>query len=138
MPTSGPLPSECPFALLRDAPAAESACALDPVTSTAVLMYGSQAVIERVASHPGAIGYVSAGYLALAQGTDLPVRVVAVEGVPPEPSRLSDGSYPLVRPVYLLAPHEPMGAARLFVDFCLSPQGQALVAQGYAPVRPRR
>ena len=51
---------------------------------------------------------------------------------------LADGSYSLWRPFLLVAPAEPTGAARLFVDFCLGREGQALVAECCAPVRPER
>jgi phosphate transport system substrate-binding protein len=101
----------------------------DPVTPTAVVMPGGTAVIAFVAKHPGAIGYVSQGLVSPK------VRAVPIEGLAPVPELIADRSYPLVRPLYLVAPQEPTGVARQFVDFCLSAEGQAIVAQRYAPVR---
>ena len=123
-----------------------SLCEGDPVTSMAVVMLGSAAVIEFVATHPGAIGYVSHGTLsAQARWSVAPpqsvaaaqVRAVHVEDVPPDPKHIADGSYYLSRPFFLVALQEPTGSARLFVDFCLSAEGQATVAQQYLPVRER-
>jgi phosphate transport system substrate-binding protein len=99
------------------------------VSSTAVVMPSSQAVIEYVATHPRAIGYVSMGYLSPQ------VKALAVEGVMPTTARVTDGSYHLTRPLYLVAAREPRGEARAFVEFCLSPAGQAVVGERYGPVK---
>jgi phosphate transport system substrate-binding protein len=101
----------------------------------AVLMLSSADVVAYVAAHPGAIGYLSAGYLAFQTAPGPPVRALRVEGVPPTPAQVGAGSYRLTQPLFLVAPDEPTGAARWFVDLCLGAEGQALVAQGYAPVR---
>ncbi|MCR4405621.1 MAG: phosphate ABC transporter substrate-binding protein [Anaerolineae bacterium] len=99
------------------------------VTSTAVVMPSSQAVIEYVAGHPLAIGYVSMGCLSPG------VKALAVEGIAPTPTHVKDGSYHLTRPLYLVAAHEPQGEIRAFVDFCLSPAGQAIVGKRYGAVK---
>ena len=99
------------------------------VTPMAVVMPGSEAVVEYVAAHPGAIGYVGQAYVSDQ------VRAVEVEG---RSSQVVDGQvpdYPLVQPLLLAAMEEPSGPARQFVDFCLSPEGQAIVAKKYVPVR---
>jgi phosphate transport system substrate-binding protein len=112
-------------------------CEVDPVTSTAVLRLGSAAAVEYVAGHPAAIAYVAHGVLATAASanTDAPVKALRIEGTPPTPVYVADGSYRLSLPLYLAAPDEPSGAARQFVDYCLSARGQALVARQYVPVR---
>ena len=97
------------------------------VTFTAVVMPSSEAVIEYVARTPGAIGYVSSlrpGEL-LADG----VRVPLVEGAPPTPGGISDGSYPISRPLYLAAATEPTGEAREFAQWVLGPEGQAVIGR---------
>ena len=104
-------------------------CDTDPVTPTAVVMPGSADVVAYVAAHPGAIGYVGQGYLSLQ------VKAVRIEGVSLTPERIREGEYPLVQPLYLLALEEPTDAARSFIDFCLSSEGQAIVAREYVPVR---
>jgi phosphate transport system substrate-binding protein len=91
-------------------------------------MVGSEAVVDYVAAHPGAIGYVSQGEVSTQ------VAAIQVEGIDPTPSGI-EGGYPLLQPFFLVARQEPVGAARAFVDFALSPPGQALVGRRYVPVR---
>jgi phosphate transport system substrate-binding protein len=105
------------------------ACQADQVTPTAVIMVDSDAVVTYVQDHPGAIGYVSQAY-ASSQ-----VQAVSIEGLEPSPADIRKGGYLLVEPFFLISLREPDGPPRAFVDFCLSAEGQAIVAQEYVPVR---
>jgi phosphate transport system substrate-binding protein len=104
-------------------------CETAPVTSMAVLMPSSAAVVDFVAAHPGAIGYVSRGHVGPQ------VKTVSIEDMPPTPEHVADGSYHLSQPIFLIAPREPTGVVRQFVDFCLGTEGQKIVAEKYVPVR---
>jgi phosphate transport system substrate-binding protein len=95
------------------------------VTFTAVVMPSSDAVVEYVARTPGAIGYVSS--LRLGGLLAHSVRVPLVEGALPTPGGISDGSYPISRPLYLAAATEPAGEARDFAQWVLGPEGQAVI-----------
>jgi phosphate transport system substrate-binding protein len=106
-----------------------SPCPVGPVTSTAVVMPGSAAVVDYVSAHPGAIGYVSQGALSTQ------VKAIRVEGVEPTSDAIEEGGYPFVQPFFLVASREPVGTARQFADFALGPVGQALVRRRYRPVR---
>jgi phosphate transport system substrate-binding protein len=117
-----------PEELAEDAVGVE-ACQGDQVTPTAVIMVGSEAVVAYVQAHRGAIGYVSQAYASM------PVKAVSIEGLDPSPAEIQAGSYLLAEPFFLVAPREPEGLARAFVDFCLSAEGQAIVAKEYVPVR---
>ena len=99
------------------------------VTPTALVMPGSQALVDYVATHPKAIGYVSIGYLSEK------VKALAVEGVTPTPETASEGTYHLTRPLFLVALEEPDGAPRSFVDFVLGSEGQEIVERRYGRVR---
>ena len=99
------------------------------VTPTALVMPNSQAVVDYVAGDPLAIGYVSMGYL------NGQVRVVAVEGLRPTPENVSRGEYHLTRELVILSRPEAPPQVKAFVEFALSPAGQALVAQRYGRVR---
>ena len=107
-------------------------CESVPVTPMAVLMPSSTAVVGFIATHPGAIGYVSQGHLSRR------IKAVALEGTLPALENIAGGSYHLARPFYFVALGEPEGAAREFVDFCLGEEGQAIVAQRYGPVRAKQ
>lgn len=96
------------------------------VALLAVVMPSSEAVLEYVARTPGAIGYVST--LWLGQPAADGVRVPPVEGRLPTASAVADGSYPLVRPLYLAAVSEPAGDVRAFAQWALGSEGQAVVA----------
>ncbi len=93
------------------------------VTPTGVVMPSSEAVVEYVARTPGGIGYVST------LRVDDRVRVLPVEGISPTAATISDGSYPLSRPLYLAAAAEPDGEVREFAQWVLGPEGQAIVGR---------
>lgn len=100
-----------------------------PVTPAAILLYGAPAVVDFVATHPNAIGYVSQAMVSEQ------VKALRMEDVAPMPESIARQEYGLIRPLYLVAVEEPAGAARAFLDFCLSEQGQTIVARRYATVR---
>jgi phosphate transport system substrate-binding protein len=95
------------------------------VAFIAVVMPSSEAVLEYVARTPGAIGYVSTLWLGEPPADG--VRVPPVEGTLPTPDAIADGSYPLVRPLFLSAVAEPSGEAREFAQWVLGPEGQAII-----------
>ncbi len=99
------------------------------VTPMALVMPNSQAVVDYVARDPRAIGYVSMGYVGDK------VRVVAVEGLVPNPQNVSRAEYNLTRDLVILTRPDAPGAVRAFLDFVLSPAGQAIVGQRYGRVR---
>lgn len=99
------------------------------VTPTAIVLPNSQAVVDFVAQHPGAVGYVS---LALVTGE---VYAVPLEGVPATLDSLAAGNYPITHDLSLLAPSQGQPELEKFVDFCLSPAGQAIVVTKWYPIR---
>lgn len=99
------------------------------VTLNALVMPTSQAVVAYVAAHRNAVGYVSTGVL-----TDT-VRPVPVEEVAPAAAPIRSGEYPLARVLYLYAPRSAPPEAQAFLEFVLSPAGQAIVGRHLAPVR---
>jgi phosphate transport system substrate-binding protein len=99
------------------------------VTPTAVVMPNSRAVVEYVAQHPEAIGYVSMGHLIQE------VKVLEIEEVVPTPDSVRQGAYHLLRPLFLITRQEPMGEIKGFIDFALSPTGQSIVGRKYGRVK---
>jgi len=44
-------------------------------------------------------------------------------------------SYPLSRPTFLYTAGEPAGNVKAFIDFCLSPAGEAIISKaGFVPL----
>lgn len=99
------------------------------VTLMAIVMPSSEAVLEYVAGHPTAIGYVSMGYLSPQ------MKALQIEGVSLTPATVQSGAYPLTRPLYILTGQEPTGEVKAFIEFALSPAGQAVVEQRYGRLR---
>jgi phosphate transport system substrate-binding protein len=63
------------------------------------------------------------------------VKALPVEGVSPTPATVQSGAYPLTRPLYLLTGQEQTGEVKAFIEFALSPAGQAVVGQRYGRLR---
>jgi phosphate transport system substrate-binding protein len=99
------------------------------VTPMALVLPAGPAVVDYVAEHPDAIGYLSMGLLSSR------VKVIRVEGVLPTPESVSEGRYPLSRDLTLVTASQARGAVRAFVEFAMSPAGQEIVARRYGRVR---
>lgn len=106
-----------------------------PVSLTAVVMPTGEDVVDYVARHPDAIGYVSMAYLPTGDDADAPVRVVPVEGVAPTVGEVQAQRYPIIQPLFLASRSAPVGRVREFIDFVLSPTGQAIVGRFHAPIQ---
>lgn len=98
----------------------------DRVTLNALVMPNPEAVVDYVARHRNAVGYVSTASL------DERVRAIRIEDVE---ATDDTGAYHLTRTLYLFLPAHSTAEARAFVDFALSPAGQRIVAQHHLPIR---
>jgi phosphate transport system substrate-binding protein len=102
----------------------------DRVTLNAIVMPTTQAVVDYVATHAGAIGYVSFS------AVDTRVRALAVEELLPSPGTIRSGAYHLTRLLYLcISATGASPASRSFLDFVLSPAGQAIIGRYHVPLR---
>jgi phosphate transport system substrate-binding protein len=99
------------------------------VTLNALIMPGSKAVVDYVAGHPAAVGYVTA---AEADGR---VTVLRVEDAAPTPAEVRAGSYHLARLLFLYRSPSSPPVAQNFIEFALSPAGQAIIGRRHVPVR---
>lgn len=91
----------------------------------AVIRDSTEAVLNTVAGDPNAIGYAS--YYCSAKGTSS-VKIIKIDGNACTEENIYSGAYKLSRPFIMLTKTEPTGTAKDFIDFILSPDGQALVA----------
>jgi phosphate transport system substrate-binding protein len=99
------------------------------VTPLAVVAPSSEAVVEYVATHPDAIGYVSMGMVLPA------VKVLSIEGEMPNPQSAQRGSYPLTRQLWFVSAASPTDSVVAFRRFALSPAGQQIVGQSLGRIR---
>jgi phosphate transport system substrate-binding protein len=99
------------------------------ITPRAIVVASSQAVVDYVAQHPDAIGYVSMAYVSSQVG------VLKIEGESPAPETASRGSYALSRELWLVTADPPADAVQQFLAFALSPAGQQLTSRRYGKIR---
>lgn len=101
-----------------------------PYAPSAMILPRTREIVAAVQGDPAAIGYGGRGW---ANG----VRCARIDGVAPELQAVRAGRYPLTRYLTFYTTKPPVGSARRFIDWCLGPQGQAVVRQvGYVPLWP--
>jgi len=100
-----------------------------PYAPHATTLTTTRAVLSGVAEDPAAIGY--GGHAYFLEG----VVPIAVDGVAPTLEEVGRGRYPLTRYLAFYTTEPPIGLASQFIDWCLSTEGQRVVAEvGYMPL----
>jgi phosphate transport system substrate-binding protein len=100
------------------------------LTPNAIVQDSNGTIRETVANDAYAIGYLSHGLI------NDRIKSVTIDGNPCTTEAIMAGKYPLVRPIYLLTKGAPAGAAKGFIDYVLSPEGQGLIRQdGLIPAK---
>ncbi len=97
------------------------------VTLNAIVMPTSRAVVDYVASHRLAVGYVTLN------AVDSRVAAAPVESLAPTRETLQSGAYYLIRPLYLAINEPPSTHAQAFLDFVAGPAQQAAWARPHSP-----
>lgn len=92
-------------------------------------------VIRVIANTANAIGYVSLGEVIKAAESGQPIRLAKLNGIEPVMENVTNKTYPLFHPLYLVSKGEPKGGSRVLLDFLRSPEGKAIIRQGnYVPL----
>ncbi|MEK6649455.1 MAG: phosphate ABC transporter substrate-binding protein [Bacteroidota bacterium] len=98
------------------------------IREDARILPGTAAIVREVSRNVHAIGY---GGLAYGEN----VYDLDVDGVPPFPENVRNGTYPVSRYLYLYSVRPPEGMQKRFIDWILSPAGQRVVQEvGYVPL----
>jgi phosphate transport system substrate-binding protein len=63
------------------------------------------------------------------------LKALALEGYTPGAANVRSGAYLLSRPLIVVTQAPPRADARAFIDFLLTPEGQAIVGHHFVPVR---
>jgi phosphate transport system substrate-binding protein len=96
---------------------------------SAKLLPSTQAIVDETLANDAAIGYIGLGYL-----TD-DLKVVAIDGVQASVESAANGSYGISRYLYMYSNGEPEGVMKAYLDWILSADGQAIVAdEGFVPL----
>ncbi|NMO13316.1 phosphate ABC transporter substrate-binding protein [Pyxidicoccus fallax] len=101
--------------------------------ASAQTLPGTAAVVNAVAKEKYGIGYGGAAY---AKGIkELKVKQ-GNEEIAASAENIKSGKYPLSRNLFFYLRNKPAGEVKAFIDFALSPEGQAIVNKvGYFPVK---
>ncbi|MFH1708478.1 MAG: phosphate ABC transporter substrate-binding protein [Planctomycetota bacterium] len=89
----------------------------------ALVQESNGAVKELVKNDPAAVGYMSLGLV----GAD--VKDLMIDGAKPVAAEVTSGKYPLARPFLFVVKGTPPPHVQAFIDFVLSPAGQALLVK---------
>ncbi len=101
----------------------------------ALLMPATGAIVQSVSQTKGAIGYVGLAY----ETKEVATINVSYDGgttyVTPSVAAAQDKTYPIARPLFYNFDKGLEAKIRPFLDFALSPEGQAIVLEvGYVPL----
>lgn len=101
-----------------------------------LLLPSSEGIISEVRQNPNAIGYDGLGYVP----KDLKTVAIAKETggafVLPSIATVNDKSYAIARDLYMYTNGQPTGAVKDYLDWIVSPEAQAIVAQlGFVPAK---
>ncbi len=101
----------------------------EDISLGALVQDSNGAVRQVIANDASAIGYISLGLV------NDQVKAVRISGVEPDLTNVNNGKYILVRPFLFVFNGEPVGEAKSFLDFVLSPSAQKLLLkEGLVPV----
>lgn len=87
--------------------------------------------IKTVAGNPNAISYVSIGSGEYAATHKTPIKLLPVEGMAASIANVSNGTFPINRPLNLVINKPPTGLTKNFIDFARSQKVQDIVQEQY-------
>lgn len=100
------------------------------VIESANVVPSNGAMKTAIAQDKDAIGYVGIGHV------DAGVKAIVLDGVAPSQETSMNGSYPVVRKLYMNTKGEPSKLVKAFIDYILSGDGAALSKKhGYIPLQ---
>lgn len=104
---------------------------VDLTTTNAIVTNSTSVTLTTVAGDDLAIGYASLGSL----NENDSVKVLKIDGTKASVETIKDGSYKISRPFNIVTKEDISKAAKDFINFILSSDGQAIVEEnGYIPL----
>ena len=99
------------------------------VAASANVVNSNGAMKTAVAKDKNAIGYVGIGHI------DESVKAPKLEGMTATQENAANGSYTVVRDLFMNTKGDPQGLTALFIDYIYSPEGAEIIADcGYIPI----
>lgn len=100
------------------------------VAASANVVNSNGAMKTAVAKDANAIGYVGIGHI------DESVKAPKFEGMTATQENAANGSYTVVRDLFMNTKGDPQGLTALFIDYIYSPDGAEIIADcGYIPIQ---
>jgi len=100
------------------------------IANNANVVASNGAMKTAIAQDRDAIGYAGIGHV------DPTVKSIVLDGVVPSQENAKNGSYPVVRKLYMNTKGEPTKLVRAFIDYILSPEGREIsTTHGYIPLQ---
>jgi len=104
--------------------------------AAALMLPSSQAIADEVAQNSGAIGYFGMGYVSAREKALAVAKDASSPYVRPTIDNVVNQSYPISRPLLMVTRGRPQGLAADFLNYVLSPAGQAIVSKiDFVPVK---
>lgn len=101
-----------------------------PIVNTANVVPSNGAMKIAVSQDENAIGYMSIGHV------DRTVKAISLDGAAPTQDNAINGTYAVVRKLYMNTKGAPSPLAQAFIDYILSPTGAGVIEKyGYIPSR---
>lgn len=96
-----------------------------------VIVGENEHAIKTVAGTENAIGYVSIGTAEADIQAGVPIRLLPLDGIEASTATVSNGEFPMSRPLNLLTVDEPSQTALEFIRFCQSTEVHDLIRSNY-------
>jgi len=98
-------------------------------TKNAIIAKENGEVATKIASTPGAIGYIGMAFNGII--TNSGGKILSIDGVEPKAENIINKTYPISRALYVVTLGEPKDGTveKDFIDFLLSDKGQAIVEE---------
>ncbi len=98
-------------------------------TKNAIIAKENGEVATKIASTPGAIGYIGMAFNGII--TNSGGKILSIDGVEPKAENVINKTYPISRALYVVTLGEPKDGTveKDFIDFLLSDKGQAIVEE---------
>lgn len=103
--------------------------------STTQTLQGTAGIVDAISKDENGIGYGGAAYT---KGVvrDLKILNDKGEAIAPTKDNIISGAYPLSRPLYFYLAQQPTGPIKAYIDWILSPEGQAITTEmEYFPLK---
>ena len=101
-----------------------------PVATSANIVASNGAMKVAVSQDKNAIGYVGIGHV------DGSLKALNLDGAAASQENAMNGTYPVVRKLYMSTKGEPSKLVKAFIDYIMSPAGAEIIKKhGYIPLR---